>query len=259
MPITFEDAGLFRFKMNQRLADFLLEHRIKTVLQGGVSRWKEGDEITASKSLRLQPHSTTISGYSLLALGCFTYTFSPLNPFVTVGRYCSISWNVRLMGPPHPVEYVSTSPVLFSKDHFDQSIRDFDKNWKYWPLDWSGGGPAKIGNDVWIGQDVLLGPKARLGDGCVIGAGAVVTGQVPPYAIFGGVPARLIRYRFDPPIIEALQALRWWDYALPELSGLPFNRPEAFVGEFRSFIERNHIVPYAPDLGRAYDLVRQMV
>jgi virginiamycin A acetyltransferase len=70
-----------------------------------------------------------------------------------------------------------------------------------------------IGPDVWIGHGALILPGARLGAGVIVGAGAVVGGEVPPYAIVAGNPARVIRYRFAPDVVERLLALAWWDWS----------------------------------------------
>ena len=69
-----------------------------------------------------------------------------------------------------------------------------------------------IGNDVWIGMRVIIMPGVSVGHGAVIGAGAVVVKDVPPYAIVGGVPAKIIRYRFTPEVIEKLLEFQWWNY-----------------------------------------------
>ena len=235
-------------------------HRIRTA---GAQpwRWKEGDEITASKHLVLQPHTAALAGgKSLLDLGCFSYTLSLLSPMIAVGRYCSISWNVRIMGPQHPTSFLSTSEILYKSDTmFRQSIRDFGHEWQYLDYDPVAAGPPRIGNDVWIGQDVVLGPRARLGDGCVVAACAVVTGDVPPYAIVGGVPARIIRFRFPSDLITELLRSRWWDYALPDLHHLPLSSPQAFLPEFERSVASGELKPYAPDLGLAYDVIQRLL
>jgi hypothetical protein len=86
-----------------------------------------------------------------------------------------------------------------------------------------------IEHDVWIGQDVLLRDGIRIGTGAVVAAGAVVTRDVPPYAIVGGTPARLIRYRFEMPLVERLLLSEWWTYDAADVINLPADDPERFV------------------------------
>lgn len=77
---------------------------------------------------------------------------------------------------------------------------------------WDNKGDTIIGNDVWIGYEAVILSGVRIGDGAIIGARAVVTKDVPPYTIVGGVPARPIRRRFDDAVIKKLETLRWWDW-----------------------------------------------
>nr|WP_305849016.1 CatB-related O-acetyltransferase [Shinella sp. HZN7] len=80
-----------------------------------------------------------------------------------------------------------------------------------------------IGNDVWIGANAIILPGIAIGDGAIIAAGSVVSRDVPPYAIVGGVPARVIRYRFDETTIDRLMKIRWWRFSLEGLADIPFN------------------------------------
>jgi len=120
-----------------------------------------------------------------------------------VGAYCSIAAGVQfLVGGNHRTDWVSTYPfrVLFGL-----------------PGAWEDGHPRperdiEIGNDVWIGTEAMVLPGTRIGDGAVVGARAVVSGQVRPYAIVAGVPAKEIRRRFTDRQVEELLAVRWWDW-----------------------------------------------
>ena len=77
---------------------------------------------------------------------------------------------------------------------------------------WDNKGDIVVGSDVWIGYEAVILAGVTIGDGAIIGARAVVAGDVPPYTIVGGVPARPIRKRFSDDVIEALLELRWWDW-----------------------------------------------
>jgi virginiamycin A acetyltransferase len=80
------------------------------------------------------------------------------------------------------------------------------------PPQWPYKGDTTVGNDVWIGNGATIMPGVTIGDGAIIATGAVVTKDVPPYAIVGGNPATLLRYRFDEATIARLLALRWWEW-----------------------------------------------
>lgn len=88
-----------------------------------------------------------------------------------------------------------------------------------------------IGNDVWIGEGVYISRGVTIGDGAVIAARSVIVRDVPPYAIVGGIPARVIRYRFAPEIIERLLKVRWWAYGPAILSDVDWSSPESCLDE----------------------------
>lgn len=82
---------------------------------------------------------------------------------------------------------------------------------------WDNKGDIVIGNDVWIGYEAVIMAGVHIGDGAIIGARAVVTKDVPPYTIVGGVPAKKIRKRFDDSVIDRLQKMKWWDWDIDKI------------------------------------------
>lgn len=154
-----------------------------------------------------------------VAVGDFTY----LNDGTvvgsgTIGRFCSIGYSCGIGMHEHPLGYLSTSPHLYG----GQNLFGAKAIWDDFPR------PPTIGSDVWIGSNVTILQGVTVGHGAVIAAGAVVTKDVPPYAIAGGIPARVIRYRFSPEVIRDLLDLRWWDLPLERIREL---RPVFLAGE----------------------------
>lgn len=132
---------------------------------------------------------------------------------LVIGKFCSIACGAKFLftSANHTLRSLSTYPFpLFFEE---------------WGLDkahvaqaWDNKGDIVVGNDVWIGYEAVLLSGVTIGDGAIIGTRAVVTQDVPPYTIVGGVPAKPIRRRFDDATIDALLALRWWDWPREKLA-----------------------------------------
>lgn len=172
---------------------------------------------------------TFFEGYNKICSKCFVNrsylgigTYIGENGIVKqtkIGRYCSIAPNFRIIDGNHPSsKFVSTYPAFFRGERFcgllfckDKKFDEYtytnqEKNWL-----------CEIGNDVWIGDSVSVINGVYIGDGAIIAAGAVVTKNIPPYAIVGGVPAKIIKYRFSEEEISKLTNIRWWDWPIEEL------------------------------------------
>lgn len=145
--------------------------------------------------------ASRIGGFSYMSLGVRIH-------HTTIGRYCSIADNVTTAPGDRPTDHISTSPASFSGTFDWFRPAEFPS---------SDGVEQKvtIGNDVWIGTDVLILGGVKIGDGAIIGARSVVTRDVAPYTIVGGVPARVIRKRFEDSVIERLLILAVWKFDLP--------------------------------------------
>ena len=124
-----------------------------------------------------------------------------------IGKFCAIACGARFLftSGNHALRSLSTYtfPIFFEEWGLDaKNIREA----------WDNKGDITVGNDVWIGYEAVILSGVTIGDGAIIGARAVVTKDVPPYTIVGGVPARPIRRRFDEATVQRLSALRWWDW-----------------------------------------------
>ncbi len=142
----------------------------------------------------------------------------------TVGAYCCIGQRCAVSPYNHPTSWLSAHGFQFHPGGFEY-VPEYHELVKL-PFEDVPIKPVTIGNDVWMGHNVNVLAGVTVGDGAVIGAGAVVTKNVPPYAVVGGTPAKVLRYRFPRHIIERLLRLKWWDMELSELSGLPFDNIE---------------------------------
>lgn len=133
---------------------------------------------------------------------------------VHIGKFCSIGSKVENSFAVHPSrDFVSTHPVFYSTKKQAGFTFVQENSFQEHKYIQEGGRSymAVIGNDVWIGSHVLIMPGVRIGDGAILATGSVVTSDVEPYTIVGGVPAKPIRKRFSEEQIAFLQTFRWWD------------------------------------------------
>jgi acetyltransferase-like isoleucine patch superfamily enzyme len=147
--------------------------------------------------------------YYKLDIGKYTYDiehiFKKKLMVESIGSFCSIAEGVAFSGVNHPLDRITTHPSSYRSrfkfvdiDKTDVQVNP-EKNKK-----------VIIGNDVWIGAKSLILPSVKIGDGAVIAAGSVITKDVEPYSIVGGVPAKLIKYRFKEDTIKILLKSKWW-------------------------------------------------
>ncbi len=163
-------------------------------------------------------------------LGKYSYMGKNCEIVANIGKYCSIANNVHTIVGKHPTPtWVSTHPVFYSDVCCaGETYLNESRFLEY-------GETIEIGNDVWIGHSAGIMEGVKIGDGAIIAAGALVTKDVEPYSIVGGVPAKVIKYRFEKEEIEKLLKLKWWDLKEEEIKKLAikFNDIEEFLkGEF---------------------------
>jgi chloramphenicol O-acetyltransferase type B len=199
---------MFDLRRARRLVTQLIRERSLTSLHRGK---------IADPRVQIGKHSYGIERSSIKL-------FSP-GDRVIIGKYCSVAAGVRFVCGEHSTSRVTTFPLRTLL--FNETPENRDAISK---------GPIVVGNDVWIGTNAVILSGVTVGHGAVIGAGAVITRDVPPYAVVGGVPAKVIKMRFRPDQIESLLDIAWWDW--PE-ERLRANRT-LFYGDIDAFIDAHY-------------------
>lgn len=178
----------------------LLKSKFKSIFFRSVSFWARVEYSQISKYSKIWRGAvvvhSTVDDYSYVGPKARLI-------HVNVGKFCSISDCIIGMGS-HPLNHLSTSSIFTSPNNgtgCSWTKQSFYNEYK----------TTNIGDDVWIGTRAIIMPGVTIGNGAVVGAGAVVTRDVPPYAIVGGVPAKVIRYRFDIDTIGKLTKANWWE------------------------------------------------
>ena len=130
-----------------------------------------------------------------------------------IGKFCSIACGAKFIfnSANHTLSSLSTYPFPIFFEEWGLDVKDITKAW-------DNKGDIVVGNDVWIGYEAVILAGVTIGDGAIIGARAVVTKDVPPYTIVGGVPAKPIRKRFNEETIDILLKLKWWDWSKEKIA-----------------------------------------
>lgn len=147
---------------------------------------------------------------------------SCLSPGTVIGRYSSIAEGVWTFNGNHPIGAPSMHPLFYNRS-LGLDVRDIPRR------------NLRIGHGVWIGRNALITPGCHeIGNGAVVGAGSVVTHDVSPYAVVAGNPAKIIKYRFTPPLIEMIERSKWWELSEEKLRKVAdsFTDVEAFTARF---------------------------
>lgn len=173
---------------------------------------KKFDEFTDLK-IRAEFRKEFNINVGLYSYGCFDRL--RIDRDTTIGRYCSMAPTVAIYNRNHGLDYLSTHPYWYNTQ---LGVVETDILERI---------PCEIGDDVWFGHNSVITPScSRIGRGAVIAAGAVVTQNVEPYTIVAGVPAKPLRKRFTPEVIEQIEALRWWEWDLDRLRRELAQRPD---------------------------------
>ena len=222
-------------KKFSELKDDLLDHSIYFT-RSGKDRFKDDDVIYYQEGIAIEPYCAFLVGRSIWEMGAFSYSWSSFPTNTKVGRYCSIATDVKVMGLRHPYEWVTTSATTYDRNFIIYQKYLAEKNKLQYTrrlphLDRNG---LVIEHDVWIGSRATLKANLHIGVGAVIAADAVVTKDVPPFAIVGGNPAKIIKYRFDEATRDKILNTQWWNYDFSDLQALDITNIDAFLEDFEN-------------------------
>ena len=140
-------------------------------------------------------HNCKVGKYTRIKPGCVLKN-------VIIGNYCSFANDVMIGLGQHPTKFLSTNSIFYKRGITGKFARH---------IDFEEEKTTYVGNDVWIGNGAVIMDGVHIGDGAIVGSRAVVTKDVPPYAIVGGIPAKIIKYRFSEEIIHAIENTKWWN------------------------------------------------
>ncbi len=209
---------LFRFLILKLYPDFHYLVEMKSDLIN-IKSFSENN--TISDKVRIDHpsriYNSTVSNFTYICLNSkISNTY--------IGKFTSIGPNILCGWGIHPSHCLSTSPSFYSTNPYNGFKFNHHSNFEERKQ-------IYIGNDVFIGVNVTILDGVNISDGAIIAAGAVVVCDVPPYAIFGGIPAKLIKFRFSPEIIKELLEIKWWDWSDEKLFdvGLYFEDVSRFI------------------------------
>lgn len=171
---------------------FIKKNRINTASYNISTKAKYGINVRIGKNVTIDDD---------VSIGDYTYINKNSSiEYSTIGKFCSVSEGVRINPIEHNGSLITTHPIIGDNGHYGLQRKR-----------------TIIGNDVLISLNVIILGGVTIGDGAIIGAGAVVTHDVKPYEVVGGVPAKHIKFRFDQKEIDYLENLRWWDWSINKI------------------------------------------
>lgn len=212
------------------IKSFLL--RVKNILFWKVYNFRTNSRIynySLNKSIVIGKEVMVRAGTELgkdVTIGDYSYISGPINYIeaAEIGKFCSIARQTVIGVSDHNYNWVTTHPIIVDKTYRIIPSNEFEPQ-KPSPV---------IGNDVWIGINAIIQRGVVIGDGAVVAAGSIVTKNVEPYSIVGGVPAKHLKYRFNESQIESLLKIQWWHWEKEKIKS-----ESQYMYDINLFIARN--------------------
>lgn len=250
-------------RVSEKTIKLFQERKIFTLAYNTACRFRIGEELFVDKNAKIEPYSGIVTGNVLHTIGTQSYSWSQFQPdTIIVERYSSIAHAVRIMGQDHPYKRFTTSTITFNlyATWVREQVKD-TPGYSLYTKEVPPPGPTIIGNDVWIGSHAAIKQGVKIGDGAIVGSGALVTKDVLPYSIVGGVPARIIKYRFPEEIIADLLELKWWDYSFTDFykDMDPETPIEEFIYRIRNEVAAGRLEKHAPQITTGEEIIATLV
>ena len=153
-----------------------------------------------------------------------------------IGKYAVIAREVYVSVGAHPTNYLTAHSIFYKNQPWG-----FHPEW-FKEIDYNEAPTCHIGNDVWIGTRAIVMDGVNIGDGAIVASGAVVTKDVPPYAVVGGVPAKVIKYRYPKEMINRLLEIQWWNLPDEEITKVIdiFHTPNPTIEDLNKYFPRKN-------------------